>query len=415
MNAPTRADALATPSTGDRTQLRPKGSNHVGMRQFNERVVLQSIRLHGPLAKADLARLTHLSTQTIGLIIARLLEDGLVLKGEPQRGRVGQPSVPIALNPDGAYAVGIKIGRRSLDVLLVDFVGRTRARHTLDYAFPEPRTLFAEIGRRLVDLRRTLGPAAADRLTGVGIAAPLSLGGWQRLLGLPPAQVESWRNVDIQERVQGLTDLPVELVKDTTAACVAELVAGRGQSLPSFLYLFVDTFIGGGLVIDSHLHSGLHGNAGAVASLPLGPASPNETPAQLLSRASLFQLEQLYVGAGLDPRAMADERALQPPWQESTQRWLAEASRGIALAIVNSAALLDQEGVILDGNLGRPLLGALIASVEAALDECNWEGLFRPRLHAGTIGPDARAIGGALLPLYGNFAPDRDLFLKQGS
>ena len=52
------------------------------------------------------------------------------------------------------------------------------------------------------------------------------------------------------------TKLPVELVKDTAAACVAELVAGRGRSMRSFLYIFVDTFIGGGLVIDSHLHAG---------------------------------------------------------------------------------------------------------------------------------------------------------------
>jgi hypothetical protein len=28
------------------------------------------------------------------------------------------------------------------------------------------------------------------------------------------------------------------------------------------------------------------------------------------------------------------------------------------------------------------------------------------------MGADAGAIGGALLPLYANFAPDRELFLK---
>jgi hypothetical protein len=39
----------------------------------------------------------------------------------------------------------------------------------------------------------------------------------------------------------------------------------------------------------------------------------------------------------------------------------------------------------------------------------------RPRCCAGTIGSDARALGGALLPLYANFAPDRDLFLKLGA
>ena len=393
-------------------QLRPKGSNHVGMRQFNERVVLQAIRLHGPTAKAELARLTNLSTQTIGLIIARLLEDDLVVKGKPQRGRVGQPSIPISLNPDGAFSVGIKVGRRSLDVLLVDFVGQARQRYTLDYAFPDPEALFSEIDRRLQDIHVLLGPQRHHRLAGIGIAAPLSLGGWQRLLGLPGEQVDRWQHTDIRSRVQALTEVPVELVKDTSAACVAELVLGRGQSVRNFLYLFIDTFIGGGLVIDSHLRAGIHGNAGAVASLPLGVSEAGSASAQLVSVASLFQLEQLFESAGLDPHAMGDERALHPPWLACTEQWLTHAARGIALAVVNAAALIDQECVIIDGNLGRPLLLRLIHATEAALDHCNWEGLFRPQVHAGTIGSDARAMGGALLPLYGNFAPDRDLFLK---
>jgi len=101
-------------------RLRPRGSNQVGMRQFNERVVLQAIRLHGALPKAEIARLTHLTAQTVQIIIARLEADGLVRKCAPVRGKIGQPSVPMALNPDGAYSIGIKIGRRSLDVLLVD-------------------------------------------------------------------------------------------------------------------------------------------------------------------------------------------------------------------------------------------------------------------------------------------------------
>jgi len=36
----------------------------------------------------------------------------------------------------------------------------------------------------------------------------------------------------------------------------------------------------------------------------------------------------------------------------------------------------------------------------------------RPAVRAGTIGPDGWAIGGALLPLYAQSAPDSDLFLK---
>lgn len=92
--------------TADSPQLlRPRGSNHVGMRAFNERVVLQAIRLNGSLPKAELARLTRLTAQTIGLITTRLEEDGLVLKHDRVRGRIGQPSVPLALNPDGAFSI----------------------------------------------------------------------------------------------------------------------------------------------------------------------------------------------------------------------------------------------------------------------------------------------------------------------
>ena len=433
------------------------------MRQYNERVVLHAIRLHGPLAGADLARLTKLTAQTISLITKRLLDDGLLNKGDPVRGKVGQPSVPLALNPEGAYSIGVKLGRRSLDVVLVDFTGRVQQRWVLAYEFADPDVLLPEIGLRLKEIRRKLGPTRHARVQGVGIAAPLSMGGWQQLLGLPRAVADKWQHLDLAHAVASLTPLPVTLIKDTAAACVAELVAGRGRSVKSFLYVFVDTFIGGGLVLDSHLRGGVSGNAGAVGSLPLwraesaaGPpgqrvskgtnkvatppvymsaprpaeagrppqgsrkvAEPHllesrsaAAPAQLLSVASLLSLERAYAAAALDVMASADARALQAPWRPHTLAWLAQAGGAIAQAAHAAACLLDMEGVILDGSFDRELLAALLAQTRAALAGYDWEGVAQPELLAGTIGSDARALGGALLPLYANFAPDRDLFLK---
>jgi hypothetical protein len=68
--------------------------------------------------------------------------------------------------------------------------------------------------------------------------------------------------------------------------------------------------------------------------------------------------------------------------------------------------------VIVDGSFPRPLLAALLDETGKALGLYSWEGVARPQLLAGTVGSDARAIGGALLPLHANFSPDRDLFLK---
>jgi predicted NBD/HSP70 family sugar kinase len=246
---------------------------------------------------------------------------------------------------------------------------------------------------------------------GVGIAAPLSVGGWHALLGIDGERAARWDGVDVAAAVAALTPLRVVALKDTAAACVAELVAGRGRSVTSFAYVFVDTFVGGGLVIDSHLRGGVHGNAGALGSMALGP-SADGTPPQLLSRASLMALERQWRDAGLDPTAAADERALQPPWRALTERWLDEAAGALALGVHAAACWLDLDGVIVDGSTGRGLLDALLAALSTALDRLDWEGVVRPPVMAGTIGSDARAIGGALLPLWSAFAPDRELFLK---
>jgi len=133
----------------------------------------------------------------------------------------------------------------------------------------------------------------------------------------------------------------VYLLKDTAAACVAELVAGRGRNVKSFLYVFIDTFIGGGLVIDSQWRGGVHGNAGAIGSMALGLADASGAPAQLLSVASLVKLERAYAGAALDPSAALDARALEAPWSAHTRAWVGQAAAAIGLAVHHAACLLD--------------------------------------------------------------------------
>uniref|UniRef100_UPI001E39EE30 ROK family transcriptional regulator n=1 Tax=Pelomonas sp. KK5 TaxID=1855730 RepID=UPI001E39EE30 len=397
-------------AAADPANLPPRGSNSSGLGQFNERVVLQAIRLHGSLPKAEIARLTHLTAQTVQVIIARLEAEDMVQRLEPVRGKVGQPSVPMALNPDGAFSFGIKIGRRSLDLLLVDFCGQVRQRRSLRYDWPDPDAIFDEIRIGLSQLSATLPARLRGRLHGVGVAAPLALDGWQALLGVAPEQAARWAGIDIRERIATMTRLPVQFVKDTAAACVAELLMGHGRSLGSFLYIFLDTFIGGGLVLDSQLRVGPHGNAGAIGSMQLGAKAGAP---QLLSSASLFNLEARFGEQGLDSEAVYDARALEGDWAPLTRAWLREVSPAIAHAIHGAVCLLDIDQVVIDGNCAPVLLAALTAELERAMDKgCNWEGVARPVLVAGTVGADARAIGGALLPLYANYGPDRELFLK---
>ncbi|HTN51728.1 MAG TPA: ROK family protein [Anaeromyxobacter sp.] len=371
--------------------------------------MLQAIRVYGALPKAQVARLTRLSSQAASVIIDGLLEDGLVVKQARLRGRVGQPSVPIALNPDGAFTIGVRVGRRNLDVLAMDFTGAVRLRESLDYAYPDPEAIFPAIEARLAGIFGRLGPRRR-RVVGLGVAAPLWMGGWRDFLGAPAGAMDRWEALDVRERIQAMTRLPVEFAKDTTAACAAELVMGSGRGLRNFLYVFVGTFIGGGLVIDGKLHPGPRGNAGAVGSIPWQDEG-ERVPRQLLHRASGILLEQLLAGHGHPVRAAHDPRALAPELRELTARWLDGTGPALAQTIGAAAALLDLEAVVVDGSLDRAVIAEVVGRTEQALDRFSWEGISRPRLVVGAVGADARAVGAAILPLYRHFAPVHELFL----
>ncbi len=394
-----------------------RGSNHNGMRQFNERIVLQAIRHHGAIAKADLARLTQLSTQTVAIIVNRLLNDGLLVKQAPVRGRIGQPSVPMAINPDGAYSLGLQVGRRSLEVLVADFLGQTRHRLQYHYRYPDPDAVLPFIRQGLAEMQARMGPDWT-RMVGIGLTAPLSMHRWTELLGGEAAPaLARWAQLDLLKEVQGLTDLPVEFAKDTAAACMAEMLQGRGRQVDSFLYIFVGTFVGGGLVMAGQIMAGPHGNAAAIGSMPVGlahaPGDAPGKPAQLLQIASGWQLEQALEQNGFEPQLVHDDHIMAPAYAASTGPWLAQASRALAMAVVSATALLDVSVVVIDGSLGRPLLDALIAATRDQLQNYNLEGLSAPTLMAGQVGAHARALGGAQLPLHSQFFPVKDIFLKQ--
>ncbi len=396
-----------------------RGSNHTGLRQFNERTVLRAIRHEGAIPKADLARLTQLSSQTVSIIVNRLLEDGLLIKQDRIRGKIGQPSVPLAINPDGAYSIGLQVGRRSLEVVVTDFLGQMRHQWQHNYPYPSPTEVLPKIKEGLKLMQKRMGAEAWKRAVGIGLSAPLAMHQWGDLMGKKAQKtMVDWEHIDLVQEVQAMSALPVEFAKDTTAACVAELVQGLGRDVPNFLYVYVGTFVGGGLVMDGHIVNGPRGNAGAIGSMPiglppLGTRANANTPAQLLQLASGWQLEQALMAAGHDPLQVQQDAIMSPEFSAFTQPWLSQAAKALAMSATSAAALLDLDAIIMDGSLNPKLLQALIQQTEASLAQFSFDGIHQPQILAGQVGSHARALGGALLPLHAQFFPDKDIFLKQ--
>ena len=383
-----------------------RGSNQSGMRDHNERLVLSLVRQQGGLAKSDIARKTGLSAQTVSVIMRALERDGLLLRGEPLRGRIGQPSVPMFLNPEGAFFLGLKIGRRSVDLTLVDFMGRVRATQRQIYRYPSPSAVVDFVARNLPKVVATLTVPERSRISGMGVAMPFQLWSWVQLIGAPKADMEAWRHADIQAELAAVTQLPVYVQNDATSACGAELVFGTGERPKDFLYFYFGYFVGGGLVLNGQLFLGRSGNAAGVGPMPV-PGRDGKM-ARLISAASMSTLAAAMEAAGEPSDHLFEQH---DHWNVSPQilsDWMDQAASGLAWAALTAASLLEIEAVMIDGWMPTEIRAEITRRTHAALHALDLDGIDPPVIREGSLGAQARALGAAAIPLSQRYLIDQN-------
>jgi predicted NBD/HSP70 family sugar kinase len=381
------------------------GANHAGLRAHNERLVLSLLRRHGALSKAEVSRRTNLSAQTISVIIRLLEEDNLVRRGAPVKGKVGQPSVPMTLDPDGAFTIGLRLGRRSSDLALMDFQGAIRRKIKVTYAYPTPDLILDFVSSKLPELKDELSPNLLDRVIGMGLGAPFQIYNWLDSLGAPQAEMNAWRDFDLRGEIEQLTGMEVFQVNDASCGCVAEQAMGAGLEMENFAYFYVGSFIGGGLVMDGAVQTGSTGNAAAFGPIP-SPTAQNQN-AHLIDTASLHPLERALIERGVEPSEMWLESTDWSDFEPELSHWMDATAPAIARAIVTVCAVVDFPHVVIDGAFPPAVRKRLVEAINLAMEHTNTDGVIVPTIVEGAVGPDARIVGAALLPVFARYGSER--------
>jgi predicted NBD/HSP70 family sugar kinase len=380
------------------------------MRAYNERLVLSLVRRHGSLAKADIARSTGLSAQTVSVIMRGLEDEGLLSRGQPIKGKVGQPSVPMHLSPDGAYAIGLKIGRRSADLALMDFAGEIRHQLNEIYPYPTPAPIVDFAVQGVETLMDGLTATGQDRVAGIGIATPFELWNWAEKVGAPKDKMAAWRDFDLADAIGERCGLPIFVQNDATAACGAELIVGRGVDYANFVYFFVGHFVGGGVVLNNAVYAGSSGNAGAFGPMPM-PAT-DHGKRQLIDDASIFILESQLQDEGLDPSCLLQSTDGWRGFDGQLDAWIDHTGRSLAYAIISSCSVIDFPVAIIDGGFPTSVRHDVVVAARKALGQFDLRGLQAPDIIEGSVGANARVIGGALLPFFARYLVDQNVLLK---
>jgi predicted NBD/HSP70 family sugar kinase len=380
-----------------------RGTNLEHARVHNLRTVLEAIRLHGPVSRADLARRTGLTAQTIGNLVAALQRLDLVREAGTLRGRRGRASTQLEINGSGAFCIGINLDRGHLTGVLVDIGGAVRERVQIDLAFPSPDRALDLV----VDTVESLAAhVPRDRVWGVGVGVPGPLRIVDGVVDnvTNPDGFPGWEQVSVVERLSHRLDFELYLENDATAAAVGESFYGAGRDVSSFFYVFLGVGLGGGIVAGGMPQRGWQGNAGEIGFAPVAGSSGRD--GYLGQHFDLFRLYERLDRRGVPASSPADLVALLEGGHPLVLDWLDVAARHLAPILVTVTYLIDPEAVVVGGSWPQPLLDALLERLDGELPR--FRSTFMPyavQLRRAEAGHDAAALGVATLPLTTLLSP----------
>ena len=363
-----------------------KGTNQEFGRPYNRRLVLETIRLHGPVARGEIAKRVGLTVQTVSTIIRELELQGFVLGArELPKGR-GLPPTFLNINPEGGFAIGVHVTPVGLKAALINLAGEVIGARERSLPQLRPAIAFREIGKLVAGLRK-LRPRG--RMLGIGLAMPGPFD-VDSMSFVGPTTLEGWKGVPVRENLAKLTGLPAFIEVDLAAAALGERLYGAGRGLREFYYLYFGVGLGGCLVHEGAPLRGAFGNAGEIGHLPLvpdGEACPCGNRGCLERYLSLEALERRSASIGLDG-------------------WVAEAAPLLRAAIVAIENLFDPETIIIGGLVEAAVLTRLLAAAEPlAHSVSERRGRPAPRITRSGGGPNAVLRGAAALAVAGVLSP----------
>jgi len=226
-------------------------------RHINRRIVLNLIRSHQPISRADLARHSGLQRSTVSVITEQLIAERWVTEGANGHVPRGRRPTFLHLNKERVGIIGVNIRPQMTTIALANLDGHFVAQESLPTA-QDPQRFVDEVVPRLQNLKK-IRPELTCEGIGVSLPGRVDLAS-QRLVFAPNLD---WKNFDLKTPLQEATGLPVELENAANACALSEIWFGRrSEHAQDLVALTVSEGIGTGLVLNHQLVRGSTGVAG---------------------------------------------------------------------------------------------------------------------------------------------------------
>ena len=254
------------------------------IRAMNERLLLRHIRQLGRCSRAELARVSGLSKPTVSLALANLERSGLVREAGQSSGGPGRSAVLYEIRPEAGYVLSLDIGQQYLRGAVANLTGAVVTRGQVRSRASTASKRVAELVALADDLCAPAGITRAD-VTQTVIGSPGVYDPSRNAIWLAGG-LAGWGKPAVLAEIRAAFGQQVVVENDVDAATLAEREHGYGRDVATFVFVWVGSGIGMGLMMDGKLHRGVHGAAGEIAYMPIS-AEQGSDPADARRRGTL--------------------------------------------------------------------------------------------------------------------------------
>jgi glucokinase-like ROK family protein len=239
------------------------------VRKINRSLILNTLRLHAPVSRAQVANFTGLTRGTVSNIVNVLIEDGLVFEDKLEDSKIGRPSILLGLRPDGGAVVGVEIGVDFISVLLTNFVAETLWEIRAKTSPSQSQTEIINQAEQYIDQAFTIAKEQELRPLGIGVGLPGLVNTRQGNLIVAPNL--HWTNVPLRLIWNQRFHLPIYIENEANLAALGEYYFGVARNVDNFICLTSGIGLGGGIMLDGRLFRGGHGYGGEIGHIQRDP------------------------------------------------------------------------------------------------------------------------------------------------
>ena len=400
--------------------LRDGTKRGIGLR--NRQAMLREILLSGPLSRGEIAERVGVTQTSVSRIVRNLLDEGLLRALPARRGsaggqlKQGRGGVPLDIDPQGGYVLGIGIGPTFQTVtvadLLNDVVGGT---HLELETIEDPDDVVRRVAGESRRLMGTL-PEGRARLLGALVMASASVDPDSG--GVVAAPYLGWGEYPLQARLAEALGVRVKVRSMAATIARVESLFGTARGRGSVLTLLCGLGIGAALILDGRFMEGNRFLAGGIGWMET--TAEDGTPATLDSLASGLGILRRLHGEDMEPQgtpvpvmARALLEAIEREGGDPVVRALmSSAGRELGRAAVRLTPLTPPELVLIAGPL------SMSRSYVAAARDAVAEGSAPPMaevLSSGVTGPVGGQSASCAMAIY-EFLVERhaDLGVQSG-